>query len=97
MTGAMPWKSVLPIVAVLAALPILPAAAQQHPDFPVNPASPSTARQNVFVPPPQPAGDQQVCLLDKPTHRLICHTYDEWRALGIVQSAKRNLEAPTMK
>ncbi|TPG43254.1 hypothetical protein EAH79_05540 [Sphingomonas koreensis] len=65
--------------------------------LPVNPASPSTVGRNVYTPPPPPDGNRQLCLFDKPTRQMICHTVDEWRAQGISRSAKENFEAKTIK
>ncbi|MGH6614285.1 hypothetical protein [Sphingomonas sp.] len=38
------------------------------------------------------SGDRQVCLYDKPTRKMICRTYDQWRIIGQQQSAKRNFQ-----
>ncbi|WP_034159032.1 hypothetical protein [Sphingomonas sp. ERG5] len=35
-------------------------------------------------------GDRVVCLYDKPTRKMICRTFDQWRAIGVQRAAKRN-------
>jgi hypothetical protein len=37
-------------------------------------------------------GDRVVCLYDKPSRKMICRTYDQWRVIGIQRSARRNFE-----
>jgi hypothetical protein len=81
-------------ILALSLAPSIPAHAQYvqgAPDPP--PATQSTPPLGIPVGPIGPIpGDRQVCLYDKPTRKMVCRTYDQWRIIGQQESAKRNFE-----